>query len=1180
MSETYIPLIKKTRWVDLSNEHQRLRETVEKDLKSGCCENGNIQPIMLQGAFGIGKSTTLYYLFHYGWEVLHTPTFYMPLAKIVEEVKKEAVNSPTGKVENNELSIIIRKMISSQIESLKDNDWNELTDVDFPEFKGGDEKIKLTLTEYLKDFEPVELDAEKASESEMGKTVFSQEVIREALATNNIPLLLVDEFESKFYELKRIVESSGGGILRELFDQIVQSKPFLLVIGNGPASGYEVAKEKGADGNNDSETAANRRLKTMQIPFPTAELLKKKFMKERPNGYVNFIWWMSRCRPGHIQKLRDEIDYQAFSEKSFIDFINERIFKDPIDESGEDVKYLKTKYFNDLNSYIRPIAGKLLLNFEPYKIKVEDSYKDAIKDSAENFFCTDEDGLVNVEKELNPALSDDFSTYLKLRQDNDGKFGEVDYLSHLAKYFNYILSACADKNGNIAFSTACRNNKEKALATTFLVPLLELTYDFVSQYEDNDKSEIKQTKDFILDCIKHIEQSVEKESIDDDFENLNGLFEICKVKSGNDLYMQFSLRAIREFIEQPIGSPKLNYKEMSLEKKLAESNIRQSVLLTAGFTNNKIVFVPLLDEGQMDKYILRLKEYIRSAKSELHEDAAKTLRIVYFQANEKIDALKNELCMDSNGNITAIAKLKKLVFEDYNTYQFNFGGQIADFIDSLAKIVIAAGSCGELAGTNEDRTIDVNSAIAIIKNREWTKQKEVVRTIEHYSRLVNEGDTCVVKTISNSQAKEYRDALCDLICKAEDYDDNICWDFNNVIESSVTNTISKYLGLYYILENAKKKTEANPSFVKVLQMVGNHSHKLFLSPVEDVITKSFHFDQILKIISSNESNKLLASYDKDDVISKHILSFATMMKTERIATKMSDLLSFIKDDLDSHWFATYNNQLSYGSSKGKMFMTLLYLQSYVECMDFTPLRTELNTRIADKEKSLTEIVCKVSQAIDAITDLLYSKKYQRANPENMPFQGYVSALQQVSQLLANCKRILAEEPESITVFAVVSSIVWRIANITSNASTVCSQITGVLTSLNSKKERIEREYQTQINTIYQDPLTAKLISLGEQSPTGQIPRFDGDWCWWQYARYMTPKSEVSAILDAKLTPAKENTIDGNDIQKFKACLESALTASSYKTKIDDALKTCKSCKESASLYNTVNNYISELLKCE
>ena len=59
MSETYIPLIKKTRWVDLSNEHQRLRETVEKDLKIGCCENGNIQPIMLQGAFGIVNNIIL-----------------------------------------------------------------------------------------------------------------------------------------------------------------------------------------------------------------------------------------------------------------------------------------------------------------------------------------------------------------------------------------------------------------------------------------------------------------------------------------------------------------------------------------------------------------------------------------------------------------------------------------------------------------------------------------------------------------------------------------------------------------------------------------------------------------------------------------------------------------------------------------------------------------------------------------------------------------------------------------------------------------------------------------------------------------------------------------------------------------------------------------------------------------
>lgn len=47
MAGTYIPLIKRTKWVDLSNEHKKLRETVESDLKEGC-NKGNIQPIMLQ----------------------------------------------------------------------------------------------------------------------------------------------------------------------------------------------------------------------------------------------------------------------------------------------------------------------------------------------------------------------------------------------------------------------------------------------------------------------------------------------------------------------------------------------------------------------------------------------------------------------------------------------------------------------------------------------------------------------------------------------------------------------------------------------------------------------------------------------------------------------------------------------------------------------------------------------------------------------------------------------------------------------------------------------------------------------------------------------------------------------------------------------------------------------------
>lgn len=405
----YIPLIKKTNWIDLSNEHKRLRDTVERDLREGCCEKGNIQPIMLQGAFGIGKTTTLYYIFHYCWEVLKTPAFYMPLAKIVEEVKNEVLSNESSKVENHRLSLIIKKMIDEQIELLKSDNYDEVYDVAFPEFQSGDENVKLSLNDYLQDFISVGVKFDEKEDNPFKNIVFNKEVITCAINSTNVPVLLIDEFESKFYELKKIVASSGGGILRELFDQIVQSHPFQLVIGNGPASGYEVAKDKGVD--SDSETAANRRLKTIPVPFPASSLLKRRFMEGCPNGYVNFVWWMSRCRPGHVQKLHDNVKYDMLSGYKSSEFITQSIFNEPIDEGGEEVTYLKTSYFETLDSHLFPIVKELLLDFEPRELTMEKDYIDAFKNEADakSFFCSDE--TINVEKVLCPALKDDLCLF-------------------------------------------------------------------------------------------------------------------------------------------------------------------------------------------------------------------------------------------------------------------------------------------------------------------------------------------------------------------------------------------------------------------------------------------------------------------------------------------------------------------------------------------------------------------------------------------------------------------------------------------------------------------------------------------------------------------------------------------------------------------------------------------------
>lgn len=132
--------------------------------------------------------------------------------------------------------------------------------------------------------------------------------------------------------------------------------------------------------------------------------------------------------------------------------------------------------------------------------------------------------------------------------------------------------------------------------------------------------------------------------------------------------------------------------------------------------------------------------------------------------------------------------------------------------------------------------------------------------------------------------------------------------------------------------------------------------------------------------------------------------------------------------------------------------------------------------------------------------------------------------------------------------------------------------------LNSKKEFIEKEYQLPINIIYQDSLTSKLINLSELKSNGQPQRYDGDWCWTQYARYLTPKSEVQNVIDAKLHPAKETSIDESDIHKFKVFLQTVLTNPPYKNRMDNTLKICKDCQAEALNYTKVYEYIKDLLK--
>src|SRR5699024_4071054 len=150
------------------------------------------------------------------------------------------------------------------------------------------------------------------------------EVVQTALNKKNIrPLLHIDEFEAKYYEFKKIIDSSGGGVLRELYEQVNKVLvDFYLIIGNGPASGYEIERDKGGE-DIESGTAENRMFNiSFALPFPTTDLLQRSFLNGQPKRYLSFIWWLSRTRPGHILKLREALGaIENLKQLNFSEFI-------------------------------------------------------------------------------------------------------------------------------------------------------------------------------------------------------------------------------------------------------------------------------------------------------------------------------------------------------------------------------------------------------------------------------------------------------------------------------------------------------------------------------------------------------------------------------------------------------------------------------------------------------------------------------------------------------------------------------------------------------------------------------------------------------------------------------------------------------------------------------------------
>lgn len=1116
----YIPLIKTTRWIDLSPDHKNLRKELEQDTLKASVNKEQIQPIMLQGAFGIGKTNSLYYIFHYGWCKLKTPTFLVSLDEITKAVKEVALQQPTGKIQNDRLGPFINKLLLSQIEALKSEDWSSVERIFFPEFNGGD------LNKYLKDFKQVEVIEDSKAHLTYENT-FCKSVILEAVNTSHRPILLIDEFESKFYELKKYIETSGGGVLRELFDQIVQdTNIFYLIIGNGPASGYEIAKERG-DNSSDSETAANRRLKTKPIPFPTSNLLQRSFLKDDPKGYINFIWWLSRCRPGHILKLRDALgSIEDLKLLNTNELINKSIFKEPIDEGGEAVSYLKTQFFNEINGRIQAaILGRVISEFQPTEFDIKE-YKQDLRECVSYFLCSSEN--INTEIDLIPVLRDDlYSIHLKKYQE-EGKFDSVNYIEHIQPYFSYILSGISDAQGNIAFGMINDSKPDEVLAATFLKPLLELTYDFISLYQDDSIKETRESLDFILNIINQINISEETGELEVFIPNIFDRFKKCKLLRNDKVFLQLSLYAIRESIEQPIGSPKLKYKSEQASALVADVNLKEALPLIFHKEENLYnYFIPALSNEILDKYLEDLQKHLYARFYEkFHKDGDIVIRVIYFDNNDKIDNFRTNL-LYKDGDSThpeAIYSLNKIDVVDLESYQLNFGGQIRDYIDSVSQIGIIGVSSREpaiLSLVKDESILNLKDIIKVIGDRPWTEKKETIRTIEHYRKLLFDGDNSTFKSIHKIANEEYQSKLKESVSTQDEFKKSV-YDYyyiDKIIKDDAESydKFTSHMALLYLFENER----IEDSLKRLLELCKNDYR--FDIDKDDPI-KGVNYKNLLTILTKNKKDldTHFSTFDLNSSFLSRLSKFTETLLNEDDLNNIVEYYSYLKDKSEVNFIKSYHNAL--GGYLLPELTESVYNLTYLRTLSVSDLVISINDDLNLIETSLSEVRVNIVSKLDELKSIL---------DESQSLSSYPEKLSKAIKGISIIKSIIVNHPKTSTLL-VVNSVIKHLTKVVNDSEIFLKQLEEIFDDINEQKSMVDA-IQEEIDALYSNPLTERLLSFS-------YPKKRNDNYLWKkkyLADNLKNREEFEKLFGESknyYNPFSSPTIYPDKIKTFYQCL--------------------------------------------
>jgi hypothetical protein len=267
-----------TNWEDLTDRHRDRRERGETNI-AGFSEGGSNASYVV-GAIGAGKTQLLTHLYKYSYAEVGQPALFLSLGELLDLIEPE-IDYPEG---NQSIS---QEQFHSEVEKIVER---ELAKV-YETISSGEELSGDLLL----------LDAGRVTDVQEYADLLGLSVDRlaEIASRTDEVTLIVDEMEESYARLEEMIRSTTGP-LRDTVDRIQTGKSrFYLIGGFGYASVHEIGE------------AEYRRVETLTLPIIKPDNIEEIFGETLPLAQRNFIWWMSRGRPGWLETAQEAHRYHS-----------------------------------------------------------------------------------------------------------------------------------------------------------------------------------------------------------------------------------------------------------------------------------------------------------------------------------------------------------------------------------------------------------------------------------------------------------------------------------------------------------------------------------------------------------------------------------------------------------------------------------------------------------------------------------------------------------------------------------------------------------------------------------------------------------------------------------------------------------------------------------------------------